>query len=413
MRAYLARLVIAPLLVLMVWGTISSSVSAARSPIAPSSEAPIHILIFVRDGCTHCAALEEYLGKLKTERSDFQVDSYNLADPSQKKAWEQFTSSKNISKVTPISVIGAQYVVGFDTDQTTGKVIGALIDQAVKSGESYDLVRAQSSGTVQKSCDESGLTPCVIDTKPSQEVTLPLIGTISTSNYPLFAIAALLGFFDGFNPCAMWVLISFLAILAQVGDRRRMFLFASTFIFAEAVMYYLILTVWYRTWDFVQLDNIITPIVGLVSIVGGLLFLREWRKKELACKITNPEQHAKIAAQIKDLASRPFTIITFLGVLGIAFSVNIIEFACSVGIPQAFTKIIEINQVGFVKSQFFTLIYILMYMIDDFVVFAVALYSFDKLSHTNKYARLSNLFGGLIMVLLGLLLILKPGALKF
>ncbi|MEI6327180.1 MAG: glutaredoxin [Candidatus Roizmanbacteria bacterium] len=390
-----------------------SPVFADEGVATSPTTSPVRILTFVRDGCAHCAALDEYLNELKNTRSDFVVESYNLGNTTQKDVWDQFTASKKLSKVTPITIVGAQYIVGFDTAQTTGAVIRDLIDQAVKKGQSYDLLHAQPLGTSQNACDESGLTPCAVNAKPSQLVTLPLIGTISSSSYPLFILAAILGFFDGFNPCAMWVLVSFLAILSQVGDRRRMLLFAGTFIVAEAVMYYLILTVWFQTWDFVQLDRFVTPTVGLVSIVGGLLFLREWRKKELACKVASPQERSKTVQKIKHLATRPFTIITFLGILGVAFSVNIIEFACSVGIPQAFTKILEINHVGFLKSQFFISIYILMYMIDDFIVFAFALYSFDKLSHTNKYARISNLVGGIVLVLLGLLLILKPGALQF
>ncbi|MDP3380811.1 MAG: hypothetical protein Q8S84_04755 [bacterium] len=37
------------------------------------------------------------------------------------------------------------------------------------------------------------------------------------------------------------------------------------------------------------------------------------------------------------------TIGVFFVTILIAFSVNIVEFACSIGIPQAFTKILEMS----------------------------------------------------------------------
>ena len=113
------------------------------------------------------------------------------------------------------------------------------------------------------------------------------------------------------------------------------------------------------------------------------------------------------------MALAKFSIFTLLGILGLAFSVNIIEFACSIGIPQTFTKILEINNLGFLQSNIFIFIYILFYMIDDFIVFGIGLYGIDKLSLTTKYSKLSNLIGGILMIVLGFMLIFKPSLFLF
>lgn len=63
------------------------------------------------------------------------------------------------------------------------------------------------------------------------------------------------------------------------------------------------------------------------------------------------------------------TLGVFVGTIGIAFSVNIIEFACSIGIPQAFTKLLEMSPLTFVAKQAYILVYTLFYMVDDFLVF--------------------------------------------
>jgi hypothetical protein len=103
-----------------------------------------------------------------------------------------------------------------------------------------------------------------------------------------------------------------------------------------------------------------------------------------------------------------------LGILGLAFSVNIIEFACSVGIPQTFTKVLDLNYLSFASKQFYNFLYILMYMVDDIVIFGLALYSFDKIGLTTaKYTRFSHFLGGILMVLLGLILLTKPTLLVF
>ena len=127
--------------------------------------------------------------------------------------------------------------------------------------------------------------------------------------------------------------------------------------------------------------------------------------------MTNLEQRAKISRKIKDIANKPFTLLTALGIIGLALSVNVIEFACSVGIPQTYTKILQINDVSFWARQFYTIIYIIGYMIDDIIVFGLALLSVNQLQLTTKYSKWVNLFGGILMIILGLILLLKPSLL--
>lgn len=374
-------------------------------PVFAQSQMPVEVVVFVRDGCVHCADEERFLAK----QTDIKTTFYRLENEDQRRVWEDFTVRTGTSKITPITVIGENYIIGFDSEKTTGQEIIALIEKTKKSGALTDLENPKVYGSKSSGCDENGLTPCV----DSFDVSLPFIGKIDAQKYPLFIISALLGFFDGFNPCAMWVLVTFLIILLQVGSRRKMLLFAGTFIVAEAIMYTFILTVWFKTWDFVKLDSIVTPIVGAVAILGGIFFLYEWRKKELECRVTDMQGRHKTRHKLQELAAAKFTFVTFLAILGIAFSVNIIEFACSIGIPQAFTKILELNQLPALQSGLLIAIYILFYMIDDFIVFAIALYGADKLSLTTKYSKISNLIGGIVMIILGFMLIFRPNFLLF
>ncbi len=385
----------------------------AQSPIPGNTGEKTSVVVFVRSGCTHCEAEEAFLKEQLAIRKDFSVTYYRLENPEDRNVWVKFTERVGSSKVTPITVIGNKYVIGFDKPETTGKELLTLIEQTGKKGTPTDLekIGKDDGAGASSTCDGDGLVPC--STKPNYSVTLPILGKIDTQKYPLFILSALFGFFDGFNPCAMWVLITFLMILLQVGNRRKMVLFAGTFILAEAIMYTLILTAWYKTWDFVRLDTFVTPVVGIVSIIGGVLFLKEWRKKEIECKITDYKQRKEIRDKISFLATKEFTFITFLTILGIAFSVNVIEFACSIGIPQAFTKILELNRLGFLENASYILTYIAFYMIDDFIVFGIALYGMDKLALTTKYSKLSNLIGGIVMVILGLVMILKPDLILF
>jgi len=193
-----------------------------------------------------------------------------------------------------------------------------------------------------------------------------------------------------------------------------MFEMAGLFIIAESVMYYLILNVWMTAFDFVGLDSIITPLVGALSVGAGGFFLYKFYKADTSCHVGDLKSKKKTMDKIKAYATAPMTIVTAIGILGLAFSVNIIEFACSVGIPQTFTKILDLNPLSWAHRQLYNGLYILFYMLDDIVIFAFALYGFDKIGlTTHKYTRFSHFLGGILMLLLGLILLIKPTLLVF
>jgi hypothetical protein len=66
------------------------------------------------------------------------------------------------------------------------------------------------------------------------------------------------------------------------------------------------------------------------------------------------------------------------------------------------------------ERQWYILIYTIGYMVDDLIVFGLAIWGYGKLqSHGGKYAQLSLLIGGLLMLLLGGILVVDPTILTF
>jgi uncharacterized protein (UPF0333 family)/glutaredoxin len=377
----------------------------------------IHLL--ERDDCTYCQAEKKYLADLVERNPRVVVKSHDIInDPEAKKLFSDVTESAGIPKVTPITIIGNTVIQGFQSPETTGKIMEKLLEEQIDQ----DLNKLVAEGglivssAIAPGCDEDGNVCGIDNPNAGSTISVPFIGDVSTAGFSLVALSALLGFVDGFNPCAMWVLITFLLILSQIGDRVRMIQIAGLFIVAEGIMYNLILNVWYTAWDFVALDRIVTPVVGFIALAGGIFFLHRWWKSgkqiALVCEVTEEDQQKSLMERMKKVATGPLTIVTALGIIGIAFSVNIIEFACSIGIPQAYTKILELNDPSFILRQFYLAIYTLMYMVDDIIVFLIAIWGFGRLqAHGAKYARWSALIGGIALLILGIVLIFAPNLL--
>ena len=62
---------------------------------------------------------------------------------------------------------------------------------------------------------------------------------------------------------------------------------------------------------------------------------------------------------------------------------------------------------------FYMFLYILFFLMDDIVVFAIAMKTLDIKGISSKYGKYSHLIGGIFMLLIGLLMILKPEWLMF
>ena len=389
-----------------------------------SQSKKVKIEYFGRKDCKNCANLEKFLKELSTKRDDFEYVEHKIDESKEEKVFFDETTSKlKLVKGTPIIYIDGHIIQGFNTADTTGKEIENLINSGKTKDKILTLkeyVESGQTGNVSSNGEVcTGDTVCEVPglTKGAENqvlVNIPIINkTVDLTNYSLLTMSIILGTIDGFNPCAMWVLVLFLTALIAVGNKVKMFRVAGLFILAEAVMYFFILNAWIYAWDFVGLDKWVTPLVGIVGIIGGIFFIRNYLKKgdTLECEVTDFEQRAKISKKIKDIANKPFTLLTALAIIGLALSVNVIEFACSVGIPQTYTKILQINEVPFWTRQFYTFIYIIGYMIDDIIVFGFALMSVNKLQLTTKYSKWVNLFGGILMIILGLIMLIKPSLL--
>jgi glutaredoxin len=395
-----------------VWQLNGTTVTAQMPDLPESVQGEPIVYLFGRDDCGFC---KQQFVWLEAENIDYAY--LNIVEDAEARAlYDAIAAKHGVPKVTPVTVVGESVIAGFNGPDTTGASIKAAIVRAAES-DIRTLSDHLERAPVQEVILGGGCSGTSCDAGTSQQYVfnLPWFDLVDLQTFSLTTLSIVLGIIDGFNPCAMWVLVTFLVLLSQAGSRQKMMFLAGLFILAQGVMYNLILNVWYQTWDFIALDEIVTPLVGFIALGGGAFFLYRWWKNRdtaLVCDISDIETQAKTTSRFQAVAQQPITIASVFAILTIAFSVNIIEFACSIGIPQAYTKILELNMLSFMERQWYILLFTLGYMLDDVVVFGLAIWGFGKLhAHGQKYAQASLLIGGALMILLSILLIAFPSAL--
>ena len=247
-----------------------------------------------------------------------------------------------------------------------------------------------------------------------EKLPLPLVGEIEIKYLSLGLVTLIIGLLDGFNPCAMWVLVFLINLLLGMEDRRKMWILGGTFIAASGVIYFLFMTAWLNFLIFVGFIVWVRIAIGGVALLAGFYNLREYfTSRAGVCKLEAGAGRKKRLERIKEAVhSRKFWL-ALGGIILLAIAVNLVELICSAGFPVIYLQILSLNKLPFWQYYLYMVFYIIMYMLDDMIIFVAAMITLQLLGVGTKYKQASNLVGGVLMLILGLLLIFRPDALMF
>ena len=229
-------------------------------------------------------------------------------------------------------------------------------------------------------------------------------------------ISVVLGLVDGFNPCAMWVLLFLITTLIGMKDKKRMIILCSTFLFTSGLVYFLLMFSWLNIVINISTSIIIRNIIALFALGAGVYNLYNFYKNlktDDGCEVVDKKKRKDIFRRIKKFTKEKSLFIAIIGIMALAVSVNIVELLCSAGLPVVFSELLVINNISPAKAVLYDLIYILFFLLDDIIIFCIAIKTMDVVGISSKYNKYSHLIAGIIMLLIGILLLFKPGWLMF
>jgi thiol-disulfide isomerase/thioredoxin len=376
----------------------------------------VSVYFFYGEGCPHCAKEKPFLEKLQARYDGVQVQEYEVwsnAENRQLLLKVGTRLGKNISGV-PFTVIGTQTFSGYYSDETTGAEIQQIVDQCRKSG-CDDPIASVISGITPEATNANSNTSQPEETKKIPEtITVPLFGALHTEHFSLPLLTIIIAALDGFNPCAMWTLVFLIGLLLGMRDRKRMWILGGAFIGASALVYFLFLAAWLNLLLFLGTILWIRAAIGLIALGGGIYYLREYfTKQDATCKVTGQEQRRRILDRLKQFAQAKSFWLALGGIILLAMAVNLIELVCSAGLPAVYTQVLALSDLPRWQYYAYLLLYILIFLLDDLVVFFIAMKTLQVTGMTSKYARASHLLGGVVMLIVGLFLIFKPEVLMF
>jgi len=158
---------------------------------------------------------------------------------------------------------------------------------------------------------------------------------------------------------------------------------------------------------------VVRYVVGLFALGLGIYYLYDFYKNKGGCAVSENEKRRGFIERIKQVVLNKHLSVALVGMVVLAASVNLIELLCSAGLPAVYTKVLSMNNLPEWQYYLYLMFYILIFMLDDIIVFVGAMITLQAFGIKNKYAKYSHLLGGIVVLLIGLALIFKPELLSF
>jgi len=384
-------------------------------PLFVEAKENVILYFFHGDGCPHCREETKFLKRMSKKYSYLKIVKYEV--------WYNEENSTLLDKVfdaykisvpgVPTTIIGDTFISGYDD------TIGEKIERAIEyysNHKSDDYVSKIKDGTfnVEDFPKENGFLKQEELSDKEMSFKLPFFGKINLKSASLTTAAVIIGLIDGFNPCAMWILLFLISVLMGMKDKKRMWVLGITFLLTSALVYLGIMLSWIEIVVKITTVIWIRNIIAIVALIGGVINLKSFIKSnDSGCEVVDDKKRKKIFQKIRKFTSEKSFILAIIGIMGLAVSVNLVELACSAGLPIVFSELLALNHTSSIMRFFYTLLYVFFFLLDDLVVFFIAMFTMKVTGISSKYNKYSHLIGGVIMVLVAILLLFKPEWLMF
>lgn len=344
---------------------------------------------FYSDFCPHCAKERVFLDKLEDKYKQLEVKSYEVSGSLENQLTFKSMGDKLGADTSgvPFTVIGERYFIGYAGDQITGAAIEKEINKILSESSS--------------------------DQDAPGEINLPVFGSLDLKSVSLPALTIIIAFLDGFNPCAMWVLLFLISLLLGMKNKKKMWLLGGAFIFTSGLVYFLFLATWLNLFLFIGFVSWVRIIIGVIAIAAASYYLWDFFKNKGVCKTIGSSFKNKVFDRLKKIVAEKHIAVALVGIVALAASVNVVELVCSAGLPAVFTEVLTLSSLPVWQYYMYLVIYIIIFMIDDLFVFVVAMLTLQATGISTKYSKLSRIIGAVVLFIIGILMLFKPELLMF
>jgi hypothetical protein len=359
--------------------------------LAPSADGQpeVQLYFFWSLTCPHCTEAHPYIEAIPKARPWVRLHALELSRDTENVRLYQNMARQLGEKgaSVPAWLFCGEMHVGWESDVTTGAMLRHRLD----------VCRARALG---------GQTP---EARPGESIRLPLLGSVDAASLSLPALTLILAGLDAFNPCAFFVLLFLLSMMAHQKSRTRMLSIGGIFVLVSGLMYFAFMSAWLNVFQLFGHLAWVTLAAGALAVFVGVVNVKDFFLFEKGITLSIPEsKKPDIFRRARAILSAESLPAMLAATIFLAIAANFYELLCTAGFPMVYTRLLTLAELTPAARYGYLAAYNLIYVAPLALIVIVFARSLGARKLTEREGRLLKLMSGIMMLELGGLLLLAP-----
>lgn len=354
-------------------------------------EPEVQLYFFWSLTCPHCTAAHPYIEAIPQARPWVRLHELELTRSNENVLQYQSMARQlgQPAASVPAFLFCGEMHVGWDSDATTGVMLRRRLDEC----------RARAIG---------GQT-AASETRPDETLRLPLLGDVNPASLSLPALTLILAGLDAFNPCAFFVLLFLLSMMAHQKSKARMLTIGGVFVLVSGAMYFAFMAAWLNVFQLFGHLAWVTLAAGALAVFVGAVNVKDFFLSGKGITLSIPESRKpdifRRARAILNAESLPAML---AATVFLAVAANLYELLCTAGFPMVYTRLLTLAELSPAARYGYLAAYNLVYVLPLALIVVVFARTLGARRLTEREGRLLKLMSGIMMLGLGALLLLAP-----
>jgi len=357
-------------------------------------QAQVQMYFFWSLRCPHCTDAHPYIEAIPQTRPWVQLHALEVSRSAENiRLYETLAGQLGADAASvPALLFCGEMHVGWGGDATTGALIRQRLDAC------YARINAGGPVTAQANAGAS-----------AAPINLPWIGAVDATQFSLPALTLILAGLDAFNPCAFFVLLFLLSMMAHQKSRARMLLIGGVFVVISGLMYFAFMAAWLNVFQLFGHLAAVTLAAGALAVGVGAMNVKDFFLFEKGPSLSIPEaRKPDIFRRTRAILSAENLPAMLSATLFLAIAANFYELLCTAGFPMVYTRLLTLADLSTAARYGYLAVYNLIYVIPLGLIVLVFARSLGARKLSEREGRLLKLMSGIMMLELGTLLLFAP-----
>lgn len=419
----------------------------------PRIEELMTVDVYTRVTCSKCNTAKLFIKDLKKRWPAIHFRILDVTDDAGARAkWEALCRAGGMVPGLPTFDFAGRVIVGYQGDEMTGKSLEQLIQKVsavepiagpplgrfearqftpvfalstntarVFSGVSYSLVATaqdldadalalpEEASEAEIGAEALSHPPSTTEGSSVESIEVPLFGRLRVNELGMPLFTVLVGLVDGFNPCAMWILVFLLSVLVNIKDRRKILLIAGTFVLVSGLAYFTFMAAWLNIFVLIGIVRPVQIALGFLAIFIGVINVKDFFVFKQGLSLSIPDSSKPgLYKRVRQIVDAKYLSVALTGAIALAVIVNVVELLCTAGLPALYTQILTLQNFPTWKNYGYLGLYIAAYMFDDALLVGVVVVTLSHRKLQEREGRWLKLVSGLVILGLGMVMVFRP-----